>query len=520
MKLQRDTSFYQKCIKKYRWTIGACLFFIILKISTAFLLWDGRLIPPVPTDSFIYIGHIASVAQCPTLFFCQDSYSLQSFKGLEHFTYRVILGMLHLITGLSALSVYKLTFFIGPFLLLFSIYIFLRNFTKNDKELAILIIFLALFTGGGGYHGFYWVVPSYFAFIFFLLLYSVLLNDQERRPFLKITLYVVLGGFTHNIFFYLLSILGFHTVLSYFLERKSFFTKLKKLTFTFLVSIICYVPFSPFLSKILGLPISSSPYALESFFINADEFKSLSSVYLDYYQWIFFHWFGYILFFSTLFLLIYNKQFRFLSVFASSFLFVTIASFFPHGERSLIILWPMTFILFAFGFILIQKNILSYFKKVSTQKIFLCTTWFLFIIFTLLNISYSYLLIKRINEYENITISQQLVQELYQESLTRKVIPLVATNYNSSILSAYLFSFSQKPLSITTDLSQADLFVDISINNTSDTSKVAKIIGIISKELNIKRSTTTYRLDNSHILDSAFILKTKNSDYSLYTRKP
>ena len=170
-----------KFIKKNKLLILVALFFIIWKFFLVYTLWHGRVIAPEPDDSFVYIAHINSVIKCPSLLFCESPYSLHRFAGWEHLSYRLFFGSLGKLFHWTGSQTYHYSFYIGIVLLLPTLIYFIKKLTKNNQPLSALILFfLALYNGNGSYHGFFWIVPSFFSVLLFFLIFGIILDNKNR----------------------------------------------------------------------------------------------------------------------------------------------------------------------------------------------------------------------------------------------------------------------------------------------------------------------------------------------------
>ena len=177
-----------------KWLLLAAFFFIGWKIFLVHLLWDQRQIPPVPDDSSVYISHIDATLNCSNFLSCPErAISLKTYAGVDHLTYRLFFGTIGKALNLDAVTTYQLSFYIGVFILLIARILFLLRLTEGDKKLtAFLVIILSLYNGSGSYHGFFWIVPSFFAVIFFALVLSTLFDVSSKHWRNRLTALVTL----------------------------------------------------------------------------------------------------------------------------------------------------------------------------------------------------------------------------------------------------------------------------------------------------------------------------------------
>lgn len=123
-----------------------------------------------------------------------------------------------------------------------------------------------------------------------------------------------------------------------------------------------------------------------------------------YFRWIFPHWIFIVPFLLCFFILIYKRQFEILSFYSASFIFFILATFLnPLGYRSAIIVWPITYILFAFAswhFIEIVYDKTKGWKR----NAFLGIIFLLLFLFFLLNAVFAFVFNENINVRNNYSI--------------------------------------------------------------------------------------------------------------------
>lgn len=429
-------------LKDNAWVLIAVFFFIAWKFFLISTLWEDRIIPPVPDDSYVYILHLDGTINCPNLFSCADrAINFSTYAGFDHLTYRILIGVPAKIIGLNPVEAYEFGFYLGTAGLLFALLFFLRSLALGIQSkgfFAFSLFILALYNGAGSFHGFYWVVPSYFAFISFIVTLSLFLRADQKCWQGWLALSVPLGIFSHILALYLLAILPFIAFFKFVYERTFPLLLIKKNVFIFFIAALTYIPVAYHYSKIShGNPygpekaVSSviSPHfdtsheinharigspSLDSTFTFEGLFPGWNKINENYLRWIFPSWIGYIIFISCIGILFYFQQYRILGVYFSAFLFTLIASVNIHGERSLIFLWPITYLLYGqsawFGWKIFAKASLpSWLRIIGRTLIFLITLFFI-----LLSLSYSYLWNQYLNGARNINISPQVMEYLHK----------------------------------------------------------------------------------------------------------
>jgi hypothetical protein len=404
----------KKFLLNNKWTILIILFFIIWKfflINTLFINESYA-----KKDTSIYVAHINSVIECPRIIFCENpTFSFKNYTGYEHLTYRAPLGIVGKIFGLNAMETFRFSFYLGTLLIMPVLIIFLKKIgLKNDRATATGLFMLSLYNGAGGYHGFFWVAPSFFSLLLYLLIFSIIIGNYKKWKIWLIIL-VPLALYVHTLSLYLiLSILFFYSIYSFFIKKIDRLM-LKKIIFLFFITLILYIPSS--------LMIKGNPYGIETFSKEAKDSLSLNlkvdnnkkitnnprptsafikntfvgfnSIKTDYINWVFPNIIAFVIFIAMLFLLIHYKKKILLSMYLSTFIFTLFATININAVRFLILLWPITFIVYATGFLLSIKFIeekIQNTNKLYALKIFL---FFLLICFSLFNLRYSYLYNKK-----------------------------------------------------------------------------------------------------------------------------
>lgn len=406
-------------IKNNKWIVIASIFFIVWKFFLISILWNNRISPPEPDDSYIYIAHIESVRKCPTFIFCSDSpYNLNTSSGIEHLSYRLFFGTLGKILNLDSFQIFHLSFYIGIILLTLTLVYFLKSLNQNKKIIAISILFLALYNGNGAYHGFYWVVPSFFSLMLFFLVFAIVNLGPKHYKYL-ILLITPFFVYAHSMSMYLIMLLPIFFVIHSIFFKKIDKDLLKRIIFSILLFFICYAPSTIYLSSFSknnpygttsllkksyeGISIQSSQDKNNGDMKSTNEtttdidtyLPGLQSIQRNYLNWTILNWMGAITLFTALTILIKNREFKLLSIYLTASIFMLGSSIVEYGERSLILIWPLTFILFAQGsyFILkFLKNVKFFYNSVLIILFLILITLFFYI-----NVIYSFFW----NTYQN-----------------------------------------------------------------------------------------------------------------------
>jgi hypothetical protein len=374
-----------KFVNDNKWIIFAAAFFILWKFFLVYTLWEGRSQPPEWNDAYGYINHIHSVSSCPSLLFCPDTqFPFSTYAGFDHLTYRLFWGGLAHLLHVDAMTIFHWSFYLGIPMLVGALLFFLRRLTENKFLIALSVFVLAFYNGSGSYHGFFWVAPSFFVVVFFFLLLGILLDrktDWQRwAPW--IFLLVPSAIFTHVISLYsILFLLPLFVALYSLFWRKVDKLMIKKAGFAVLVALAFYLPVSRYVSHDVPygpqavadqvktaapIPKETSAFAKITIYDDVKLIEILPGIerfYLDYIHWVFRNLPLGLLFIAVLLLLIAKKEYTVLSLYAATLIFTILSTVNEFGFRALVLLWPVTFLLYAYGAWAAFQTIPSFFRK-------------------------------------------------------------------------------------------------------------------------------------------------------------
>lgn len=449
-------------ITKNKYIALASIFFISWKFFLIFTLWENRILPPEPDDSLVYVGYIYSVKECPS-FICEYPYlSIKNPTGLTYLSYRLIFGGAAKIFSLDPTMVFHIGFYLGITAMLAVLILLLRNLTENKWLITLSIISLAAYNGSGAYHGFFWVVPSFFMTLLFFLLFSIVIKKMPLNwKYSIITAVVVpLFIFVHPISIYLVSIFVFYFIIHTIISKKVSIEMLKKIALIIILSTTIYGAQSVYLmsvsSKITNQVQQTISQALKSYRLNTDQStpialsdttfkKSISTVSENYIRWIIPHWLMIIPFIFVIFILIHYKQYEIISIYFASSLFTFLSLFHAEGYRSLIILWPITYLLFSFGLWYLLVFLQEKISGKNLRDILKTTIILLAVFYWSFQMIYSYAWNKSMNLKKNFAIQDDFVEYLATRTKHDDLI-----RFESKTLHSY---------SIGTDLIEKSIFV-------------------------------------------------------------
>jgi len=407
---------FKKLIQNNKWLILVVLFFILWKFFLIYTMWHGRNIVPEPDDSFIYIAHINSVIQCDSFLFCEGPYSLTNFSGYEHLTYRLFFGSIGKLLHITATQTYHLSFYLGIIFLVPTLLYFTKQLTKRRSLQILILLFLGLYNGAGSYHGFFWVVPTFFSTLLFFLIFSIVLNNKIKYWLFTLPILSLLAAFNHIVSIYACSIFVVYFILLTITSKKINWLLFKKIVIIILFSFLPYFYITSILnnnpyqvSNLATATDSSTPIISSDITTPSDAllnlFPGLFLFKTEYLNWLFPNILGVLLFISIIFPLVVFKKYKIVYIYLSALIFTLISTKSIHGVRSLIYLWPITFILYAYGIYYGFKfiNTLMRLDKKVLKLIKMC--FYLGILFfSISNLSYSYLSNQEMNVNDNIKI--------------------------------------------------------------------------------------------------------------------
>ena len=103
-----------------------------------------------------------------------------TFHGL---TSSWILGKLAVFFNFSAEKIFYINFYAGITMMTCLLYFIFKKIGNYPLNIITGFILLTFYHGGGGYHGFSWVVPSFYNLFLFLFLFYLLFNAGKSKIF-------------------------------------------------------------------------------------------------------------------------------------------------------------------------------------------------------------------------------------------------------------------------------------------------------------------------------------------------
>lgn len=473
--------------------IFSLLFFIGAKFFFNFLLWQGRSVPPEPGDVFNYFRWIRAI-------------EIGHLKLTSAYTaYTFIFGNLAKFSHISIESLFYYSFWIGFVMLAAVLWRFFKSLNLSSIEISVCFLLLAFYVGHGSFHGFYWVVPSFFSFVAFVYLFScALLKENINWWFLGGVSFIfpLIHGtsiFSLSVFivYFFISII-FSAYPKFSLaefKRNIDYSFLKRSFFIILISFFSYFLLLFLFPRVNNLQDdsisganneSSSTIAIkdnvayskdavlvvkqlknkvvDNILSNENKIKedgpiatgdavlSLENIvkryrYFDfnYLNKVFPNFTFFILWILVVYALFRYKKHNILALYFSVFIFSFFSTLLHYkGYRSLIYLWPITYILIGCSIFCIYDLIGKINMKYNS--VFLLRAVFIFAVclFFIANILYSYWYISLKNNIDNIFYNQNTLDVLLKYPPQNTILYFD----NRSIANLFIYKNYEKKYSI------------------------------------------------------------------------
>lgn len=349
-------------------------FFLVYRYFFTWLLWYKRSVPPEPDDSYFYLAS------------AHNFLSPSTFEEFRLLPFSIWLNVISFFTNFNLEKAYEINFYIGPLIMFASAYYFLKTLESNRKIRLLLISILALYSGNGAYHGFYWVVPSFYQLALFFVILAILIN-RKKENFLKIFALSSAFILIHPTSILVTIIFPAFIILTHIFDRSNLkiaFSNFRKIILSIIFAFLVYF----LLSK--QFPENGSPQSFEN---NLGLITNLLSgninpislpvIWREYFAIFFFSRWSIVAYFSMFYFVSYIKKKTILLIFASILPFTAIGTIIPYGARTLAFLWPTTFIIMAYAIVGLYSWLGNNFSKLKFLAII--PTVFLFIAATIFN---------------------------------------------------------------------------------------------------------------------------------------
>lgn len=267
------------------------LFFILPQFYSIYFRCYNRIGPIGLGDSDIYISRIAyfkdhNIFERPGLFNLTDRYFESSptefRKGGECTKYLYLfygltpwflLGKTASLLNISAENMFHYNFYIGIFLMALALYLILKQFGTYPLNLVIGFLIFAVYTGNGSYHGFFWVVPSFYCILLWLITIWVFFFSKAWKIWAPLIVFFLLFSYPLSIFCIAVTVVS---VILCGLMENDLACAMKKAGLLLWLLIIYFGGYKILLYKNLILPFFGEGLGLEKMFsFHSGEFGKL-----------------------------------------------------------------------------------------------------------------------------------------------------------------------------------------------------------------------------------------------------
>lgn len=233
-------------------TLPPLLFFLLVQCYSVFFMWYNHPGPLGLDDASWYISPITFFKENPLFFINGHPIPDEPCFNINKILHPYIFGVLAQTLGISGEKMFEYNFYIGITLMGIVLFTLFRKIDSSQLFLTTALTLFAFYTGNGYYHGFFWVVPSFYAILLFLVLIIILF--YSRHSYLYSLPVILLLLLTHSTGIYLVSL-----VLSAFFIHETFIRKnlarLRELTLLSLSGITLFAA-GEYLHSIDAIPFS------------------------------------------------------------------------------------------------------------------------------------------------------------------------------------------------------------------------------------------------------------------------
>lgn len=352
------------------------IIFILFRWYVIDLSWEGISTPPALDDSLSYIARIRVIGDTGSYFY--DLKYIWSWYRNDHLTFlpwSTSLALVKLLSNSSYLDVFKTNFYFGIVILSFTILNMLKVLERDRIFWVTAFSFLTLYNGSGYYHGFFWVVPSFYSVIATFLLISIIFDERgikisEKRWFVLLFLITLLLLWLHPFGKFSYVAIGVSFIIHIFLNKilhsgNSTMFLLRRVALIMTSGLIAFfsVDVLPYSMGIVPYTYPSTEQLIHSISSSYDLFVKL---YLDYFGFTYHT----VLLAIGLFAMLFNRKTSILSIFLGFFVISLVGSLLNRaGYRILVYLWPLTFLIYSYGCYFLIQRLITLYKANSDQKL-------------------------------------------------------------------------------------------------------------------------------------------------------
>ncbi len=342
-----------------RFVLGAVvLLFVSYQLYLSGALWQhtGN-VPPGFDDSYFYIFDIGKVVEHEGLL--PNTVYPPRYAHLKDLSYNYLMASMASLFDSPPERIYRLSFFMGKLVLLVFLLRLLMTLEHDLLVVAASLGALAAFSGTPEFHGFYWVVPSFWLLCLFFFWMSELAGTSRVNG-LALLFTGFLGGTLHALGPYLVAPLGVFLLFLRVLHRADPAWKVRCRSFFWIAAGALAAALLPNLLAALpqyGDIRSAPPHAviwlgggwpdLDSEGSAAADARTVSffpgyaGVWRSYLRFVLFPP-ALALLLLALGLLVHFRRWLLLSLFLATLLFTLATTVHPYASRTCLFLWPST----------------------------------------------------------------------------------------------------------------------------------------------------------------------------------
>lgn len=323
--------------------------FIIYKFWLISFLFKNRTVPPEPDDIYNYLSSAVHLFQ------------ITSFEDFRLLLFSAWINLIAIITGGNFEKAIEINFYLGTLILCAVLIYLVRSITGNLLHRIILLIFLALFNGSGAYHGFYWVVSSFYLLTAFLLLVGIINSPQKVNKSLFIITTIVFTIVHPSSLLVIFSFLIYGVFNKLFLKQNTIFVRSILVVLLSLVvySIYSFIGNNFITQEQIAIAPQDNINLISNILQGNLAFPSWSTINREYFYILMFHPLSITGFILCLILTWFYLSKQLIILYLSLIVLIGVSTLHPFGFRTLTFLWVTTFMVFAGGLIglyqLIQK---------------------------------------------------------------------------------------------------------------------------------------------------------------------
>ena len=193
------------CKKSLLPAFGALLFFLTAQWYGIYFMWYNHPGPLGLEDSAGYMSRIAFFREYPFFDAARELLPSHPPYSVNEIAHPYLYGLLARLAGIPAETMFHWNFYVGLLLMGVVLFVLFRKIDASSIFVVPALLLFAFYEGEGSYHGFSWVVPSFYAILLFLISFIALF--YSRRPYLIGVPAILLLLLTHSTGLYLAGIL-------------------------------------------------------------------------------------------------------------------------------------------------------------------------------------------------------------------------------------------------------------------------------------------------------------------------